>query len=102
MAEKDPLLLTPGPLTTSARDQTGDAEVIGAHATNAFIHPDGGSPPKIDSAWREAEADHVCVPLPGSGTSAVEAMLGTIAGQLSGHALILVNGAYGRRIGGNS
>jgi 2-aminoethylphosphonate-pyruvate transaminase len=40
---------------------------------------------------------HVCVPLQGSGTFVVEAMLGTLV-PASGRVLILVNGAYGRRM----
>jgi 2-aminoethylphosphonate-pyruvate transaminase len=43
------------------------------------------------------EGTHVCVPLQGSGTFAVEAMLGTLV-PASGRALILINGAYGRRM----
>ncbi len=40
---------------------------------------------------------HVCVPLQGSGTFAVEAMLGTLVPP-GGRVLVLVNGAYGRRM----
>ncbi len=40
---------------------------------------------------------HVCVPLQGSGTFAVEAMLGCFVPR-DGKALILVNGAYGERM----
>jgi 2-aminoethylphosphonate-pyruvate transaminase len=44
-----------------------------------------------------ADGSHVCVPLQGSGTFAVEAMIGTLV-PASGKLLILVNGAYGKRI----
>jgi 2-aminoethylphosphonate-pyruvate transaminase len=40
---------------------------------------------------------HVCVPLQGSGTFVVEAMLGSFV-PVDGKALILVNGAYGQRM----
>ena len=40
---------------------------------------------------------HVCVPVQGSGTFAVEATLGTLVPR-SGTLLVLVNGAYGRRM----
>jgi len=43
------------------------------------------------------EGTHVCVPIQGSGTFAVEAMLGTFVPR-DGKLLILVNGAYGRRM----
>ena len=44
-----------------------------------------------------AEETHVCVPLQGSGTFAVEAMIGTLVGP-DGKLLVLVNGAYGTRM----
>jgi 2-aminoethylphosphonate-pyruvate transaminase len=40
---------------------------------------------------------HVCIPLQGSGTFVVEAMLGTFV-PLTGKLLILINGAYGERM----
>ena len=42
-------------------------------------------------------ADCVCVPLQGSGTFVVEAMLGTFVPP-DGKLLVLVNGAYGKRM----
>jgi 2-aminoethylphosphonate-pyruvate transaminase len=44
-----------------------------------------------------AAESHVCVPLQGSGTFAVEAMLGCFVPP-RGRLLILINGAYGRRM----
>ncbi len=92
---KDPWLLTPGPLTTS--DAT----------KRAMLH-DWGSRDKafIDANARVrrrlveiagAAGSHVCVPLQGSGTFAVEATLGTMIPK-SGKALVLINGAYGQRM----
>jgi 2-aminoethylphosphonate-pyruvate transaminase len=43
------------------------------------------------------QGSHECVPLQGSGTFAVEAMLGTFVPE-TGKVLILVNGAYGQRM----
>ena len=40
---------------------------------------------------------HVCVPLQGSGTFAVEAAVNTLVPR-DGHVLVLVNGAYGKRM----
>lgn len=45
-----------------------------------------------------AAGTHTCVPIQGSGTFAVEAMLGTLVPRAGGRVLILVNGAYGHRI----
>jgi 2-aminoethylphosphonate-pyruvate transaminase len=90
----DPLLLTPGPLTTSksvkqvmvhdwgSRDQTfiGINQSVLARLVEIV---NGGS-------------DYVTVPMQGSGTFAVEAMLTTFIPK-SGKVLILINGAYGQR-----
>ncbi len=91
----EPILLTPGPLTTSA-------------ATKSAMLLDWGS---WDSAFNEltasvcrdlvaivnAQRDHVCVPLQGSGTFAVEAALGTLVPK-GGKVLVPDNGAYCKRI----
>ena len=44
-----------------------------------------------------AEQTHVCVPLQGSGTFTVEAVIGTLLPR-DGKLLVLVNGAYGQRM----
>jgi 2-aminoethylphosphonate-pyruvate transaminase len=93
---KDPLLFTPGPLTTSATTKEAmlhdwgsrDAEFIriNRRVRDRLIELAGGT------------ATHVCVPLQGSGTFVVEAMIGTLVPP-SGKLLLLVNGAYGKRMG---
>jgi 2-aminoethylphosphonate-pyruvate transaminase len=91
----DPILLTPGPLTTSAD-------------TRSAMLSDWGS---WDSAFNEmtasvcrdllaivnAQDDHVCVPLQGSGTFSVEAALGTLVPK-AGTVLVPDNGSYCKRI----
>ncbi len=96
MPDKDPLLLTPGPLTTSRETKQAMLRDWGSR-DGAFIELTARLRQRL-TALARAEADHVCVPLPGSGTSAVEAMLGTLLPR-DGRTLVLVNGAYGRRIG---
>jgi 2-aminoethylphosphonate-pyruvate transaminase len=93
-APRDPWLLTPGPLTTSAtvkaamtrdwgsRDSTFIA--INKRVRDRLVELIGGA------------ATHVCVPVQGSGTFAVEAMIGTLVPR-AGKLLILINGAYGKR-----
>jgi len=90
-----PILLTPGPLSTS-------------HATKSAMLADFGS---WDSAFNEmtasvcrdltaiahAQDEHVCVPLQGSGTFAVEAALGTLVPR-QGRVLVPDNGSYCKRI----
>ncbi len=92
---RDPILLTPGPLTTTLvtkaamlRDWGSWDDAFNAVTTAlrakliAVVH--GGS-------------SHVCVPLQGSGTFAVEAAVNTLVPR-DGHVLVLINGAYGKRL----
>lgn len=90
----DPLLLTPGPLTTSKPVKevmvhdwgSRDATFLEINATVLQRLPEiiNGS------------ADFVTVPMQGSGTFAVEAMLTTFVPR-DGTCLVLINGAYGKR-----
>ena len=92
---RDPILLTPGPLTTSLATKVAmlndwgscDAE-INAHTADVCHRlveiVDGGE-------------TFVCVPMQGSGTYSVEAAIGTLVPR-DGKLLVLVNGAYGERM----
>lgn len=95
-----PILLTPGPLTTSATVKEAMLRDWGSR-DGAFIAMNA----RIRTRLVElagAEGTHVCVPMQGSGTFAVEAMIGTLVpkagGPDAGKLLVLVNGAYGRRM----
>lgn len=95
LIDRDPLLLTPGPLTTTLRTK------------QAMLH-DWGS---WDAAFNAITArvcralvdivhgadSHVCVPLQGSGTFAVEAALGSLVPR-DGKVLVPDHGAYCARI----
>lgn len=92
---KEPILLTPGPLTTSTATKLAMVRDWGSRDAG-FI--------EINRRVRElllgiiqAKDTHVCVPLQGSGTFAVEAMLGTLVPR-NGHVLVPQNGAYCKRI----
>jgi 2-aminoethylphosphonate-pyruvate transaminase len=92
---KEPILLTPGPLTTSTATKLAMVRDWGSRDTG-FI--------AINRRVREMLLDiaavretHVSVPLQGSGTFAVEAMLGTLVPK-NGHVLVPQNGAYCKRI----
>jgi 2-aminoethylphosphonate-pyruvate transaminase len=91
----DPWLLTPGPLTTSPETKRAMLNDFGSR-DHGFI--------EINRHMRErlvaiinGQADFVCVPMQGSGTFAVEAMMGSLVPR-DGKVLVLVNGAYGQRI----
>lgn len=88
-------LLTPGPLTTSRTVKEAmledwgswddDFKDLTADVRTRILRAAG-----VDDAF-------TCVPIQGSGTFAVEAALLTLVGR-EGKVLVLVNGAYGRRI----
>jgi 2-aminoethylphosphonate-pyruvate transaminase len=90
----DPLLLTPGPLTTSAGVKVAMVRDWGSR-DHAFIAANREVRERLVELAGGA-GTHVCVPLQGSGTFAVEAMIGTLVPK-SGKLLVLVNGAYGQR-----
>ncbi|MET4805629.1 2-aminoethylphosphonate--pyruvate transaminase [Limibacillus sp. MBR-115] len=90
----DPWLLTPGPLTTSSS------------VKQAMLHDFGSRDSRfiaVNARMRQRLLEiiggegFVCVPLQGSGTFVVEAMIGTLVPR-AGKLLILINGAYGQRM----
>ena len=92
---KEPILLTPGPLTTSTETKLAMVRDWGSRDTG-FIEMNRRVRRMLLQVI-DAESTHVCVPLQGSGTFAVEAMLGTMVPK-HGHVLVPLNGAYCRRI----
>ncbi|MBS0321118.1 MAG: 2-aminoethylphosphonate--pyruvate transaminase [Proteobacteria bacterium] len=92
---RDPILLTPGPLTTSLATKAAMLRDWGSWdaAFNAVTASMRGKLGQIVNAGDT----HVCVPLQGSGTFAVEAAVNTLVPR-DGHLLVLVNGAYGKRM----
>lgn len=94
-SDRDALLLTPGPLTTSLRTKL------------AMLHDHGSWDSSFNAVTAEVCKDlarianagqtHVCVPLQGSGTFAVEAALGTLVPR-HGKVLVPNNGAYCARM----
>ncbi|CAH2601281.1 2-aminoethylphosphonate--pyruvate transaminase 2 [Rhodovastum atsumiense] len=91
----DPYLLTPGPLTTSAPVKQAMLRDWGSR-DETFIAMNRRVRARL-AELAGAEDTHVCVPVQGSGTFAVEAALGTLVPR-TGRLLVLVNGAYGRRM----
>lgn len=95
-ADGAPLLLTPGPLTTRAETRAAMAERDWGSRDAAFIALTARVRRRL-LALCNAGAGFACVPLQGSGTFAVEAQLGTLVPR-DGRLLVLVGGAYGRRM----
>ena len=90
----DPLLLTPGPLTTSKRVKEVMVHDWGSRDA-AFLRINKEVLDRLPDIVN-ARGTHVTVPMQGSGTFAVEAMLTTFV-PAGGKVLILINGAYGQR-----
>ena len=92
---RDPILLTPGPLTTSLATKAAMLHDLGSW--DADFNALTAEVCARLAAVAEAGADYACVPLQGSGTFAVEAAVGTLVPR-DGKILVLVNGAYGERM----
>ncbi|MFZ5778971.1 MAG: 2-aminoethylphosphonate--pyruvate transaminase [Pseudomonadota bacterium] len=90
----DPLLLTPGPLTTSAAVKQAMVHDWGSRDAG-FLRINRQVLDSI-AALAGGEGTHVTVPVQGSGTFAVEAMITSFVPR-GGKLLVLINGAYGQR-----
>ena len=91
----DPYLLTPGPLTTSLSVKQAMLHDYGSRDAT-FIDLNARILERLVDIVN-GRGSHVSVPLQGSGTFAVEAMIGNFV-PADGKLLILINGAYGQRI----
>ena len=94
-ASGDPFLLTPGPLTTSLSVKQAMLHDYGSRDAT-FIELNAGILDRL-VAIVHGEGTHVTVPLQGSGTFVVEAMISNFVPP-DGKLLVLINGAYGKRI----
>src|SRR6476619_5673968 len=94
--DRDRILLTPGPLTTTLRTKLAMLRDWGSWDAdfNAVTARVRQSLLKV----LHAESTHVVVPLQGSGTFSVEAAVATVVPR-DGHILVLDNGAYCKRLG---
>ncbi len=92
---RDPFLLTPGPLTTSRETKEAMLHDWGSR-DHDFIRANREVRDRLVEIAGGGDA-YTTVPLQGSGTFAVEAMIGTFVPR-DGKLLVLVNGAYGARM----
>nr|WP_315417903.1 2-aminoethylphosphonate--pyruvate transaminase [uncultured Pseudomonas sp.] len=95
MTTAAPILLTPGPLTTSNR--TRQAMMVDWGSWDDRFNALTASVCSQLLAILHGTDSHHCVPLQGSGTFAVEAAIGTLVPR-NGKVLVLINGAYGKRL----
>jgi 2-aminoethylphosphonate-pyruvate transaminase len=94
--DRDAILLTPGPLTTTLRTKLAMLRDWGSwdsdfNAMTAQLR-------RQLLAIVHGQESHVVVPLQGSGTFSVEAAVATLVPR-DGHVLVLDNGAYCKRLG---
>jgi 2-aminoethylphosphonate-pyruvate transaminase len=92
---REPFLLTPGPLTTSLETKQAMLRDWGSR-DEAFIQINRDVRRRLVELAGGGDS-FTCVPVQGSGTFAVEAMVATFLPR-DGKLLILINGAYGHRI----
>jgi len=90
-----PILLTPGPLTTSPR--TRQAMMVDWGSWDTDFNQLTASVCEQLLGIVNGAASHHCIPLQGSGTFAVEAAIGSLVPR-EGKVLVLINGAYGQRL----
>lgn len=91
-----PMLFTPGPLTTSDITRAAMNRDWGSRDA-AFVAMNERVRAHLLEVVHARDDEHVCVPMQGSGTFAVEATLATLLGP-DHRLLICVNGAYGDRM----
>ena len=91
----EPYLLTPGPLTTAFGVKQAMLKDWGSWDGD-FRAMTSEMRARLLAMIGPAAADYDCVPVQGSGSYAVEAMLGTFVPR-DGKVLVLSNGAYGQR-----
>ncbi len=91
----EPYLLTPGPLTTSYAVKEAMLRDWGSWDAD-FRQMTARMRERLVALLGEGAEEFDCVPMQGSGTFAVEAMLSSFIPR-DGKALVLANGAYGQR-----
>ena len=97
--DRDAILLTPGPLTTTLRTKLAMLRDWGSW--DADFNAMTAELRRQLLAIIHGQDSHVVVPLQGSGTFSVEAAVATLVPPTSrgGHILVLDNGAYCKRLG---
>ena len=94
-SQGEPYLLTPGPLTTASKVKEAMLKDWGSWDGD-FRALTESLRKKLLSILGPTNTKYECVPIQGSGTYVVEAMLGTFVPR-KGKLLVLANGAYGLR-----
>jgi len=94
---KDPLLFTPGPLTTSATVKAAMLRDIGSRDTDLVELVAGIRSELLRIAGVSREQGYEAVLMQGSGTFGLEAVISSVIPR-EGRFVVLANGAYGERM----
>ncbi len=98
MASQDKLLFTPGPLTTSDTVKAASARDLGSRDTGFIQVVREIRRMLLDLGGLQGNEDYTAILMQGSGTFGVESVISSVIPQENGKLLVIVNGAYGRRI----
>jgi 2-aminoethylphosphonate-pyruvate transaminase len=93
---KSKLLFTPGPLTTSESVKAAMLRDLGSR-DREFLQVVRSIRKRLLAIGGATSGDYECVLMQGSGTFAIESVISSAVPK-NGRLLVLVNGAYGRRI----
>ncbi|KAK3595932.1 hypothetical protein CHS0354_032440 [Potamilus streckersoni] len=97
MNGKDKKLFTPGPLGTAPSVKEAMLRDLGSRDIE-FINLVKRIRSKVLDVAGVCPSEYTCIPIQGSGTYAVESVFQTAVSKQGGKALILANGAYGKRM----
>jgi 2-aminoethylphosphonate-pyruvate transaminase len=95
--QQDKLLFTPGPLTTSATVKEAMLHDVGSRDDEFGAVVRDIRRKLLDIAGVSTEHGYETIPIQGSGTSGIEAVLSSVI-PADGKLLIIMNGAYGSRL----
>jgi len=98
LASQDKLLFTPGPLTTSATVKAASGRDLGSRDTGFIQVVREIRQMLLDLGGLQGNEDYTAILMQGSGTFGVESVISSVIPQENGKLLVIVNGAYGRRI----
>lgn len=98
MASQDKLLFTPGPLTTSDTVKAALVRDLGSRDTGFIQVVREIRQMLLDLGGLQGNEDYTAILMQGSGTFGVESVISSVIPQENGKLLVIINGAYGRRI----
>ena len=93
---KDKVLFTPGPLTTSRTVKQAMLRDLGSRDFD-FIETVKDMRRRLLEIGQVSSPEYEAIPVQGSGTFSIEAVFASTV-RPEGHVLIVINGAYGRRM----